>query len=1381
MLRSACAVSRPLALPCPSVGVAALGVLRCVALDTACGAESSRPIHPSQCPTCDPVPAGQAHDARREAVSGTAGGTASEAALDGLSTLAYSPAKRRKGAPVEAVASSASPTAAPGAAPAPAPATRDPLPAQSPAPPPWEVLKSLGAKCASEGGATHTVAARGLLKGAKASLPHLEVRALEPVQFLPSHESVAKALQAIASGQMHAARAHLGHDDVSSVGAFCKQWHKHWKVPVPPLLADCSEQQLSAAALNRIRSSGKRSAPLPCPLIVEACLKDPGLVGCRFEHGGELGEVLGEEATYAMRVTSNEHEWVSAKELRTRLHAEGQTIHGSILVSGCPDSVNVLFGGRIEDQDDSGDEILWHALPGQRPVSSSQSPPPPPPSSSSTAADTAPADSRQVLIALGVSNTLLRALSPFKPKGAEAQDQGPGDRGAGAVSDASVEACHLADQAEPGQSQEAKGKAHSDAQEEQARATQTGSVCGLLPWATPGARLQGRCSLVQKSIRRGSPGLCGQQPLLEACAALLAPTGPVESSGARKAAGGGDGEEVLPEMEAGDGRSASCLLWCLFVTAVEDVTPYLPHARRPHALVAGAACKPETKAGGALSASASTMGAQRAGHGNESAPELKVEGQRRKIGRADSTHSSGMARAKADIEVDIKAGRGRTRGSRAEGKGNSCQTAQLKPELQNSVTSGGEGEEEGEGGEGEEAIGRVLSMAEMVALALMCKADPNIRLPRALQLRVVGTALRLQRTCATMPWRGWRHLKTDCDFAFFSAKGDGAGMESCATLASDAQGGSAAAPAMAPPPDLSPWGSAGDAPSAVDSAGGGSDKSGTPAKKVAELEGQGAGGEAEEEARAVVDAMRAGALLLASGTEVDTLTVYIRAHHVWTKLLHGLEHVDQTALRMWPAVEKETDARLSQLNEEVYVASYDPSVVPNMLLLVQAGLPFAPRHPRQHSLQGLARAMIKLSSGANQRQELPLLLERVAAFRGREVLHDASEPSPASDCDDRDETRNKTETVMAKEESPAEAEEDALGSGGDGAGHVSLYTSANQVVAQGADLSPHETALLHVMKSVQSLVLREHRDRPPLPPTCPVFQRQRSIGGRTPSHYESRAAFLMLFGDTHHLTLKLAEGGANMSVAVTIAGVKGRALLVQRLGANEMALEEESEGDASEGDARVGAEAVAQFGFVQDPMLRRAAQQALLTTLAQAHPEGMRLRLRKPPHGFQWASFLAGGAENAEVRVRVEGTRPSSQPSSDRMEIRQAKGCAGTRKRKSKSEEVADGGDAQEPGQDEEEEEEDGLRFFVEGREVEAFNAAVLLEPCNEASEVIALKGYRVRFVSPQLCVCVCVCVCVGGAPACRRAGQLVLLLINVVLLGPAVQASSVFGVGWAR
>jgi hypothetical protein len=61
---------------------------------------------------------------------------------------------------------------------------------------------------------------------------------------------------------------------------------------------------------------------------------------------------------------------------------------------------------------------------------------------------------------------------------------------------------------------------------------------------------------------------------------------------------------------------------------------------------------------------------------------------------------------------------------------------------------GGEGGEEGEGGAG------VLSLAELVALAIISKVDASVRLPRDLQLRVVATALRLQRTCDTMPWRG---------------------------------------------------------------------------------------------------------------------------------------------------------------------------------------------------------------------------------------------------------------------------------------------------------------------------------------------------------------------------------------------------------------------------------------------------------------------------------------------------------------------------------------------------------------------------------------------------------------------------------------------------
>jgi hypothetical protein len=487
-----------------------------------------------------------------------------------------------------------------------------------------------------------------------------------------------------------------------------------------------------------------------------------------------------------------------------------------------------------------------------------------------------------------------------------------------------------------------------------------------------------------------------------------------------------------------------------------------------------------------------------------------------------------------------------------------------------------------------------------------------------------------------------------------------------------------------------------------------------------------------------------------------SFSVYIRAHDVWTRLLKRLHTADQTALHTWPAVEKETDTRLVKLNQEALVASYDASVLPNMLLLVQAGLPFAPRHPRQHSLQGLARAMMKLSSGANQRQELPLLLERVAAFRGREILqdenattdsNDASAPPLAGDHKEEEEAgkteQGKTEEVAAEEEGPeGEAKEDAMGSqGGRASGQIGLYTSANQVVAQGAEMSPHELTLLQVMQSVQWLVLREHAERPPLPRTCPAFQRCRSVGGRTPSQYEARAAFLMLFGETHHLSLTLAQGGS-MSVAVTIAGIKGRALLVQRLGADEMAVEEESEGDA-----RVGAEAVAQFGFLQDEKVRGAAQQALLTTLTHAHPEGISLRLRKPPHGFQWASFLAGGAENAEVRVKVEERAPE--------ERRAEESSKGTRKRKGKgkSEEVVEtverkemvetvqvveGSDPQGEGQTGHDQEggvggDDGLRFFVEGREVEAFNAAMLLEPCNEASQIVALKGFQLRLIRQAL------------------------------------------------
>ena len=277
------------------------------------------------------------------------------------------------------------------------------------------------------------------------------------------------------------------------------------------------------------------------------------------------------------------------------------------------------------------------------------------------------------------------------------------------------------------------------------------------------------------------------------------------------------------------------------------------------------------------------------------------------------------------------------------------------------------------------------------------------------------------------------------------------------------------------------------------------------------------------------------------------------------------------------------------------------------------------------------------------------------------------------------------------------------------------------MVAQGAELSPHESTLLRVMQSVSWLVLHQHRDAPLLPPPSPAFKRQRGIGGRRPSPYEARAAFLMLFGETHHLNVRLpgssSSSNNNMSVAVTIAGASGRALLVQRLGADAMAVEEENdEGDA----ARVGAEAVAQFGFVQDRHDRKAAQRALLAELERTQPGGMRIRLRKPPHGFQWASFLGGGAENAEVTVRIE-------------EWRRGKGRRRAAPEAAGKEEEEEEEEQQQDEEEEEEGEEDGLHFYVEGREVEAFDARELLEPCNEATTVLVLEGLQLRLVREAL------------------------------------------------
>ena len=172
----------------------------------------------------------------------------------------------------------------------------------------WDYLLRVADKAGAE--AVSTVATRGLPPGSLAcGAGGFEVRSLDGVLPLPSHQSVANAMRKLARGEEQAANAALRHHDVSSVRAFCRLWHELWgvrrhstrtttaqngkwhvaasgshvrveptpadpvhtsrQVAVPPSLAGGSE--LDGASRQRVveaAKKGARTAPLPGRLLL---------------------------------------------------------------------------------------------------------------------------------------------------------------------------------------------------------------------------------------------------------------------------------------------------------------------------------------------------------------------------------------------------------------------------------------------------------------------------------------------------------------------------------------------------------------------------------------------------------------------------------------------------------------------------------------------------------------------------------------------------------------------------------------------------------------------------------------------------------------------------------------------------------------------------------------------------------------------------------------------------------------------------------------------------------------------------------------------------------------------------------------------------------
>ena len=201
----------------------------------------------------------------------------------------------------------------------------------------WAFLVRCGPADGQEGG-EGSIGRCGLPPGSLARAPDgFEVRSIDGVLPLPSHQSVARAMQKLASGEERAAAAALRHDSAASVRAFCRQWHMTWGLPAPASLAGgegLSEE--AAARIARAREPNAKRAALPGRLLVVS-IGDGGesvpadraaLVDCEFEDGDALARACrgAKLATYELRVCADAA-WVSARVMAQRvrgLEASGE-------------------------------------------------------------------------------------------------------------------------------------------------------------------------------------------------------------------------------------------------------------------------------------------------------------------------------------------------------------------------------------------------------------------------------------------------------------------------------------------------------------------------------------------------------------------------------------------------------------------------------------------------------------------------------------------------------------------------------------------------------------------------------------------------------------------------------------------------------------------------------------------------------------------------------------------------------------------------------------------------------------------------------------------------------------------------------------------------
>ena len=369
-----------------------------------------------------------------------------------------------------------------------------------------------------------------------------------------------------------------------------------------------------------------------------------------------------------------------------------------------------------------------------------------------------------------------------------------------------------------------------------------------------------------------------------------------------------------------------------------------------------------------------------------------------------------------------------------------------------------------------------------------------------------------------------------------------------------------------------------------------------PAAVVA-FEGDGARHHASATS-AICDALRAGLCVL----PMLVAEQQVLRRHLGALLLGGVDGGDgEWARKLRPLPEAGNRVELTAgaaLDNEAALASVDHNTRPSVLLWVQASMPMPPREESQHSLPALAELVHRLSSATNVRSVRQRLIGSMGAEDELARITSFVDVAPAA--------------TSQQQPAPARMGLDGYDPMAAGAGGAAEPEGGWQSATATMHLTAHERRMLGTIQSVQRhLAASDAGDATGLP-AAPSADEPTAVGdarpaaearsaaecGRAPTAYESRTAFLQLFGRRHTFSL---PGGA--AVAVTLAGDADSPCLVQSLSA---------------ADGKGGTGGGGPHSFLEDG----PAVEAATDELVRHYAGGRRVDCPTPPPGFQWKTGI---------------------------------------------------------------------------------------------------------------------------------------------------------------